>query len=106
MAINDRVRVKRAFANPSSTGSNTIVSALTGQKIKILAVAVVSASANTISFTSNTTDISADMALAANGGLVLPFCKEGWFETVAGEAFNVDLSAAAQVGITVLYEVN
>jgi hypothetical protein len=106
VAINDKVRIKRAFANPASLGSNTLISALTGQKIKVLGMAIVAASANTISILSNTTDLSADMALAANGGLVLPFSKEGWFETASGEALNIDLSSAAQVGVTILYEVN
>lgn len=106
MAFNDKVRIKRAIANPASLGSNVLIAALTGQKIKVLGMSIVSASANTISITSNTTDISADMSLAANGGLVLPFTKEGWFETVAGQALNIDLSAPAQVGVTILYEVN
>lgn len=104
-AINDRVRVKRTFVNPASSGSNEVIAALTNNAIRVLSLALVSTSANTVKFMSAATDITAANALAANGGLVLPYMREGWFETASGEALNINLTASAQVGVTITYEV-
>lgn len=104
-AINDRVRAKHTFANPSSLGSNEVVAAITNGKIRVLGLAMISTSANTVNFLSASTDISSDWAFGANGGVVLPFQEYGWFETAKGEALNITLSAAAQVGVTLVYEV-
>lgn len=106
MAFNDRVRSKRAFVNVSTSGSNLILSGVTG-KIKVLGLVIISASANTVYFTSNTTAISSSFALAANGGFTLPISPDApWLETAAGEDLKIVLSASAQVGITLVYEVN
>lgn len=103
-ASNDRPVVLRGLADVSSIGSNTVVAGVTNLKIRVLSMLVVSAAANTVTFRSASTDISADNALAANGGFTLPYNPEGWFETVAGEALNVNLTAANAVAITLTYE--
>ncbi len=92
-----------AFATPSSLGGNAIVAGVAGKKYRVLSVVVVTTAANSIKFQSASTDISATFPLAANGGLVLPFNEHGWFETAAGEALNINLSAATSTGVQVHY---
>jgi len=105
MNINDRLRYKHAYVNPSSSGSNAVVAAVPSMKIKVIGAYVVAAATNTVKFMSASTDISAQTALAVNGGFTLPITERGtpWFETVAGEALNINLSASTQVGVTIVY---
>lgn len=95
--------IARGFANPSTLGSNQVVAAVTGARIRVLSLAAITTAANSVKFMSASTDISATFPLAANGGLVLPFNEHGWFETAVGEAFNVNLSAATATGISIQY---
>lgn len=104
-AVPLQTTVLRTFANPASLGDNSIVAAVSGKKIRVISASIVSASANSIKFRSGTTDISALYAFAANGGMVLDFNEHGWFETAAGEALQLNLSAAAAVGISIQYQV-
>jgi hypothetical protein len=92
-----------AFANPSSIGSNAIIAAVAGARIRVLSVVMVSTLANSVKFMSAATDISATFPLAANGGLVLPFNEHGWFETVVGEALNLNMTAATATGTQIHY---
>lgn len=97
--------IKRTFVNASSLGSTEVVAAVAGGKIRVFSVAAVAGGAVSLKFQSAATDISATMALAANGGFVLPFNEHGWFETAVGEALNVNLSAAVAVGVQIQYQV-
>lgn len=95
--------VKTAFLDTSTLGSNAVVSAITNSKIIVLAVALVAGASNNVKFLSAANQISSTMALAANGGVVLPFHQYGWFSTNVGEALNINLSAATSVGVTITY---
>ena len=44
------------------------------------------------------------MDIADNGQLVLPLNGFGWFETVAGELLNLELSVATSVAGSLVYE--
>ena len=44
------------------------------------------------------------MNLDANGQFILPKNGFGWFETVAGENLNLELSAATAVAGSLVYE--
>jgi len=92
------------YANlTSSTDGTAIVAAVSGAKIRVVAVHAVAGGAVTLSLKSASTKITADKALAANGGMVLPMNEYGWCETVAGEALNIGLGGAVSVGIDVCY---
>lgn len=95
--------VKYAFVNASSLGSNALVAAVSGKKIRVLSLATVTTLANVVSLLSAASGISSTMPLGANGGFVLPFNPYGWCETVAGEALNVNLSVATATGVTISY---
>lgn len=92
-----------AFANPAAAGSNVLIAAVAGKKIRVLGLMAVAAAANSIKLQSAAADITGLFALAANGQLSLSFNEHGWCETVAGDALNINLSAAAAVGVQVVY---
>jgi hypothetical protein len=96
--------VSTAFANPASSGDNAVVAAVASNKIRVLAAKVGnSAGAVNVKFRSATTDIDALSNLNTNIGYVLPFNQHGWFQTAAGEALNLNLSANIACGVTVVY---
>lgn len=96
--------VQRAFENATLSGNNEVVAAQgSGIRIRVLSVKVVTATALTIKFQSATTDISPGESLPANGGFVMPRNVDGWFQTAANEALNINLSGAGTVGCTVTY---
>ena len=105
MTINDNVAVKSAAINPNSTGANTLVAAIPNLRIRVVGGFLVSTSANIVTFTSDTTAISGAMPFAANGGMVLPYNRWGWFTTETGELLGMNLSTSAIVGTTINYEV-
>lgn len=90
---------------PSQTDS-PIVAAIVGKKIRVLAALLVAgATATNVTFTSKPsgagTAISQLLALAANGGAVLPFNPLGWWDTNVGEGLSVTTGTGATVGISV-----
>ena len=89
--------------NPASLGSNSLVAAIPGARIRVLSLAVVTTAANTVTFQTNATPISAAFPLAANGGLVLPFNEHGHFTTLIGDPLTVNLSAATATAIQIQY---
>lgn len=102
-SVNDKLVTKTAVVNPSTATDTAVVAAISGKVIKVHAVTIVTTLANSVSFKSATTAISAVSPLAANGGMVLPFNENGWFKTVAGEALNFTTTAATACGCTVVY---
>ena len=97
--------IQRAFVNASSAGDNALVAAPgTGIKIRVLSLVAVSGSAaNTMTLRSATTAISAGFPFAANGGMVLNENPNGWFQTEANEALNVNLSGGTLVAVHITY---
>lgn len=101
---------KRAFANiATATTDGSVVAAVAGKKIRVLAVSVTTGATAT-STTFNTkptgagTAISATFTLGANGSKEMAFNPTGWFETNAGEGLSATTSAAgATTGIHVVY---
>lgn len=86
-----------ALISTASTGDQQVVAAVTGKKIRVLSYTIVSTSANAVKFRSASTDKTGAMALAANGGVSTSYSPVGHFETVAGEALNINLGSAAQI---------
>jgi len=99
----DYLVTKTAFVNPSTATDTAVVAAITGKSIRVHAVATVAGGANNLLFKSGTTALCGTMALAANGGFVLPYNEAGWFVTAASEALNLTTSAAVATGATVVY---
>ena len=96
--------VQKAFVNASASGNVQLLGAQgAGLKVRVLSVAIVSTSVATVKFQSNVTDITAGFPLSANGGMVLPLNEHGWFETVANDPLNFNLSAASATGCIITY---
>lgn len=95
--------VLRTFKNASSIGATEVIAAVGSGSIRVVGIAFVSTATNTVKFQSGTTDISATFPLGANGGVVLSFNEHGWFQTNAGEALNINMTAATATAIQVSY---
>lgn len=84
-----------------------LVAAVTGKRIRVIAVVANANVAGTVTFKSATTAISGDFSLAATGGFVLPPVPEesaryyGWMDTAAGEALNVTTVTCTLDGVLV-----
>lgn len=103
--------VLRASIAASGIGSNTLVPASGGLKVKLLSVMLSATNTVTARFESDGgADLSGDLTLdAAGAGFVLnpPSSQDmHWMESVVGEALVLDLDSAVYVGgmITYYYE--
>lgn len=96
---------KFATIAASTSGDNTIVAAVVGKKIRVLAVQVNASAAVNYKWQSGAggTDITGLNYAAANGGYVLPYSPIGWFETASNTLLNLNLSAANAVGGSITY---
>lgn len=97
--------VQYAAIAASTSGNNTLVSAVSGKKIRVLSLFLVSAGTVTTRFESaaDGTALTGQMALVANTGYVLGYNPNGWFETVASQLLNLELSAAISVAGSLTY---
>jgi len=99
--------VSRAFADPASSGDNAVVAAVAGKIIRVLGFVLMNnvATANNVRFRSATNSISClfGFGAIADGIVYGPYNLHGWFQTNAGEALNINLSAATAVGVQVVY---
>lgn len=95
--------VQYGFADVSNSGANLVISAQPNQSIVVLSLLIISSLAQSISFNSDATQISATFPLAQNGGFALPFSEHGWFATAPGEALNITLSAATPTGVQIVW---
>ena len=96
---------KFAIIDAATSGDNTLVAAVVGKKIRVLACFLVAAGAVTARFESGAggTAKTGQMNLAANGGFVLPYNPVGWFETASNTLLNLELSGAVSVDGSLVY---
>jgi len=95
-----------AVVAAATLGDNTLVAAVTGRRIRVLAAALVaSGGANSVRFESGAggTALTGVMDLAADGQLLLPYNAAGWFQTAAAALLNLELSAATSVAGSLTY---
>jgi hypothetical protein len=96
---------KFAVISCASSGNNTIVAAVGGKQIRVLACSLTASAAVNAKFQSGAggTDKTGLYYLAANGGFILPYNKLGWFETATSALLNLNLSGAVAVGGCLTY---
>lgn len=94
--------IEDAVIDASGSGDNEIVAAVAGKSIRVVAFFMVAGAAVTAKFRSGSTDISGPLPLAANGG-VSAEARHGLFQTNPGEALNLNLGSAVQVGGALTY---
>lgn len=109
IAVSDDVSLQPKFASVSVAGSgnNTLVAAVTGKKIRVLAMQL-TMSGTTVTWAFQTaaggTALTGTMGPIAQGVTVTwPFCPLGHFETVAGQLLNLSLSGAQAVAGSLVY---
>jgi len=94
-----------AAINASSTGDNTIVSAVSGKNVLVFKIFFVSSAATTVTFKDGTsTNLTGAVTLAAGGSFVLDLDSEPWFTTTAGNAFIINQSGTAQLSGRAYYK--
>ena len=79
----------------SGSGDTTIVALVTGKKIRVVSLVVVSAASVVATFKSDSTSISGPLSLEL-GERMETSAPWGCFETAAGEALVLNLSGAVQ----------
>lgn len=89
----------------SSSGANTVIAAVTSKRIRVVALLLTANGAVNAKWQSHVTptDLTGLAYLAANGGYTLPYNPLGWFQTVSGEALDINLSGAVAVGGMITY---
>lgn len=90
----------------SSSGNNTLVSAVVGKKIRVLAYNFIGNGAVNAKFQDGAggTDLTGlKYIAAAGGGICAPFNPVGWFEGGTNTLLNLNLSGAVAVGGEIVY---
>jgi hypothetical protein len=98
--------VKRAAIDAASSGNNTLVAAVTGKKIRVLALAItMTGTAVTIRFEDGAggTALTGQMQPTQGQTVTLPFNPVGWFETSAATLLNLELGGAQSVDGVLVY---
>lgn len=87
----------------AASGATTIVSSVANRKIRVLQYTCVADATCNATFRSNTTPITGTFPIAQNGGLAVPYCPLGLFETAVGEALTVNITSAADLDGHLVY---
>lgn len=108
MALSDTTHCLPKFAkiDAATSGDNTLVAAVTGKKIRVLAAFLtMTGTAVTIRFESAAggTALTGQLTPTQGQTIVLPFNPLGWFETVAAELLNLELGGAQSVDGALTY---
>lgn len=93
------------MATISVSATGTLVALVSSKQIRVLALSLMSNGTVNVKFQSHAspTDITGLYYLIANTGFVLPYNPLGWFQTIAGEALDINLSASIAVGGCLTY---
>lgn len=97
---------KFAAIAASTSGNNTLVLAVSGKKIRVLAYNLIGSAAVNAKFQSGAagTDLTGlKYIAAAGGGICAPFNPVGWFETGINTLLNLNLSGAVAIGGELVY---
>jgi hypothetical protein len=101
---------KNAFDNiAASTTDSNLVSAVTGRKIRVLAVVINQGDTTPSTVTFNSKGAGAGttafpvLKAAANGGFVLNENPDGWFETNVSEGLTVSTGTGSATSVSVIY---
>lgn len=98
------VDVKFVAINTAASGNATLIAAVTGKKIVVLAFNLIAAGTTNFKFTdgSGGSNLTGAYPLTAQSGLA-PSCENGLFATTAGTALGINNSAAIQVSGSLTY---
>lgn len=97
---------KFAKVDAASNGDNTLVEAVAGKRLRVLAGHLtMTGTAVTIRFESAAggTALTGQMTPLQGTSISLPFCPVGHFQTAAGELLNLELGGAQSVDGWIVY---
>jgi hypothetical protein len=97
--INYNQRVKHLVIDHATSGDNELLAGVAGEKIRVYNIVLISSGTTTVRFESGAggTALSGQLSLVANVGFAPGHDPNGHFETAAGQALNLELSAAVSV---------
>ena len=92
-------QVKYAKIDAAGSGDNTLVAAVASKKIRVISLYYLAAGTVSVRFESGAsgTALTGQAEHTAQTGAVLNRNPDGWFETVAGDLLNMELSGAISV---------
>lgn len=98
--------VKYAPIAASSNGNNTLVAAVTGKRIRVLAFSLDASGTANAKFQDGAggTDLTGLFYGTVGLKQTWPYNPHGWFQTTAGTLLNLNLSAGFAVGGCLVYE--
>lgn len=101
----DGMVVKYEKINANTSGDNTLLAAVTGKRIRVLAVNIICTTAGDVRFESGAsgTALTGQYPVAANGGFVLPYSPVGWFQTASATLLNLELSGTLDCNGSFVY---
>ena len=90
----------------ATTGDNTIVAAVSGKKIRVIAIFGISDVAGTVRFEDGVsgTALTGQVNVGVTGGWVLPESTNGWFETSENTLLNLELVTAGNFDGCIVYK--
>lgn len=102
LALGDGIKYASISA---AAGDTTVVSAISGKRIVVLACILVADGAAAVRFESGTggTALTGLMTLTASSGFTLPFNEAGWCQTAAGSLLNLKSTGAGASGGMLVY---
>jgi len=97
--LNTALVPKFAVISAAGSGNNTLITAVSGKKIRVLSYTIVTTTAVTCQFQSGAggTNLSGAMPAGVNGVISAPFTPLGHFETAAAALLNLSLGGAVAV---------
>lgn len=96
---------KFAIIDYAASGDNTVVAAVSGKKIRVVALSIIGGGTATVRFESGAggTALTGQMTMAVNIEMTMPFNPAGWFETSFSTLLNMELSAAVTMDGMITY---
>ena len=98
---------RKTAAFDVAAGTNTIVAAVAGKRIRVLAIILTADISGTVKFITESPvgDISGTFSVSATGGFVLNENPSGWFETQAdNKALQVVTATITSLDGLVIYQ--
>lgn len=99
MSLPDVIDIKHGVIDAASSGDNTLKAAVSGKRILVTSLILVSAGTVNVRFESGAsgTALTGQMNLIANIGFSLNYNEYGWFVTAKDDLLNLELSGAVSV---------
>lgn len=105
--VAEKINCLHAVIDHAASGDNTIVAAVAGKKIRVIAYTIVAAGAVTVRFEDGAsgTALTGQMSLAANGGVVNSYNPGGCFaDCSVNTLLNLELGGAVSADGHLTYQ--